>query len=87
MNVLDRIAEDHIDLIAGEVFEGDGDDARMMMSSTIEECKTKKTASASYSFSRIQQPEMDMHQDIATPDFWTISKNRLIRIVPTKVKG
>jgi len=88
MSVLDRIAEEHFDLIAGEVFEGDGDDARMLMSSMIEEhVSHQKTASSSV-FSRIQQSELDdMHKDAITRDFWKISKGKLIRIVPTNVKG
>jgi hypothetical protein len=86
MSALDRIVEDNIDLIAGEVFEGDGDDARMMMSSSIVE-QSVHHKKASSVFSRIQQPEVEMHQDVVTPDFWKISKNKLVRIVPHVVKG
>jgi len=84
MSVLDRIAEDNIDLIEGEEFEEDGSDARLLMSKTISEPVTRKTASCV--FERVQQIAEDMHQDAKTGDFWKIKKGHLIRTVANFIK-
>lgn len=86
---LDRIAFDNIDVIKNEKIANNTLESQLILSSILLENPNNlsKTAAMCY-FERIpQMADIDFHQDVKTAEFWKISKNKIVRIVPKLVKG
>lgn len=86
---LDRIAFDNIDVIKNEKIATNTLESQLILSSIILENSNdlSKTAAICY-FDRIPQAvDLNYHQDDKTAEFWKISKNKIVRIVPKLVKG
>lgn len=86
---LDRIAFDNIDIIKNDKIANNTLESQLILSNILLENSNNliKTAVTCY-FERIPQTvDLDCHQDDKTAEFWKMSKNKIIRIVPAVVKG
>jgi len=87
MNVLDRIAADHIDLLDENDLQTDEYESQLVLSKTMFICDGHQKT-ASFIPSRVAQiADLDMHQDDETRAFWITKKGKIIRTVPHFVKG
>lgn len=88
MNILDKIAEDHIDLIKDDELSTDDSQnyfSEMMDTSDKQEESFDKQACSLLKLAL--QPDVDYHQNDKTNDFWNIKNSKLLRVVPNIVKG
>ena len=89
MSVIDKIAEDHFDLIASENITDDDSDLRMAFSRTFDVVDEPVIKTANVSpISRILQACDDdtMHQADKTPEIWKVKKGTIIRTTSQFIK-
>jgi hypothetical protein len=88
MNIIDRIAEDHFDLIKDEMPVDDSQNyfSEMMIDTSDE--KEEPFDKQAYSLLKIAlQSDIDYHQNDKTKDFWNINGSKILRTVSSIVKG
>lgn len=86
MNVIDRIAADHIDILTDEELQTNECESQLFLSKTMPVAEHHKVAS--FVPSRVSQSiDLDMHQTDETKAFWMVKKGKIIRTVPHFVKG
>jgi len=88
MNILDKIAEDHVDLIKNDMPTDDSQSYFFEMMDTSDAQQEESFDKQACSLLKLAlQPDVDYHQNDKTNDFWDIKNNKLLRVVPNVVKG
>lgn len=91
MSMLDRIALDHLDMIKGETFPCDGDEARCMLTKTFDVTEndsfTKQASDISPICRIFQACDVNMHQEDEVPDIWQAKQGNIVRTTPLLIKG
>jgi hypothetical protein len=88
-SILDRIALDHLDMIKGEMFPCDGDEARNVLSKTFDvtESIMKQASDISPMCRVLQACDVNMHQEDEVPDIWQAKQGNIVRTTPLLIKG
>jgi polyhydroxyalkanoate synthesis regulator phasin len=88
MSILDKIAEDHFDLIKDD--EMPVDDSQNYFSEMMDTSDEKQESFDKQACSLLRialQSDIDYHQNDKTKDFWNIKNGKILRSVSSVVKG